>query len=332
MANKYGLDLHEIEEALVWHGTSSLNPNVIYKDTHEGFMLQYSQEGLYGQGLYFAERSGYSDHYAYRVNNALANSQEDRDDAREERELFLVKLIVGKAITLDHNDAPDACRCLRTPPDNPDEGGLKYDTVTGEADPENPSKIYVVYENGRAYPQYLVRYYKGARDPSLTKFASYKEATGQVEDAGTSATTNSHGSGYGSSDSMGNITPEESETRSQFDLSAPLHSADDITRESIDALVLEDVEAGVPISTSPFALSADAIWMFQGDDGYGGDWVPYGEDAQSELETAFMRDPGGRVTIDIDPWTYEIDFAASTQTNLQHPSRRVRKIKRVAFD
>ena len=31
----------------------------------------------------------------------------------------------------------------------------RYDTVTGET---GGSKVYVVYENGRAYPEYLVTY------------------------------------------------------------------------------------------------------------------------------------------------------------------------------
>ena len=38
------------------------------------------------------------------------------------------------------------------------------------------SKIWVVYENGRAYPQYVIRYYRGARDPTRTRFASAADA------------------------------------------------------------------------------------------------------------------------------------------------------------
>jgi hypothetical protein len=34
----------------------------------------------------------------------------------------------------------------------------------------------VVYENGRAYPQYLVRYYVGPRDPVRTPYATREEA------------------------------------------------------------------------------------------------------------------------------------------------------------
>ena len=38
------------------------------------------------------------------------------------------------------------------------------------------SKIWVVYENGRAYPKYVIRYYRGARDPTRTRFASAADA------------------------------------------------------------------------------------------------------------------------------------------------------------
>jgi hypothetical protein len=36
--------------------------------------------------------------------------------------------------------------------------------------------LSVVYENGRAYPEYLVRYYKGPRDPERTPYESLKDA------------------------------------------------------------------------------------------------------------------------------------------------------------
>jgi WWE domain len=38
------------------------------------------------------------------------------------------------------------------------------------------SQVWVVYENGRAYPDYLVRYYRGERDPLRTPYAFKHEA------------------------------------------------------------------------------------------------------------------------------------------------------------
>lgn len=55
-------------------------------------------------------------------------------------------------------------------------GGGKYHV--GAACKENHpwSKVWVVYENGRAYPMYLVKYYTGARDPTRTPYATRREA------------------------------------------------------------------------------------------------------------------------------------------------------------
>ena len=47
-------------------------------------------------------------------------------------------------------------RSLKMCPDLPAHlGAGRYDTVTGRT---GESKVYIVYENGRAYPEYLVTY------------------------------------------------------------------------------------------------------------------------------------------------------------------------------
>lgn len=38
----------------VWHGTSSLDPSVIFEDKMDGFMMQFAANGFWGRGLYFA--------------------------------------------------------------------------------------------------------------------------------------------------------------------------------------------------------------------------------------------------------------------------------------
>lgn len=38
----------------VWHGTSSLDPSVIYDDQQDGFMMQFAARGFWGRGLYYA--------------------------------------------------------------------------------------------------------------------------------------------------------------------------------------------------------------------------------------------------------------------------------------
>ena len=62
--------------------------------------------------------------------------------------MFRVKLLVGAEVRIMPKD-----KTLIHAPAKP--GGGRYDTVTGET---GGSKVYVVYENGRAYPEYLVTY------------------------------------------------------------------------------------------------------------------------------------------------------------------------------
>ena len=40
-----GVPLHETK---VWHGTSSLDPALIYDDEQDGFMMQHARQGLWG--------------------------------------------------------------------------------------------------------------------------------------------------------------------------------------------------------------------------------------------------------------------------------------------
>jgi WWE domain len=92
----------------------------------------------------------------------------------DEREMFLTKLLVGNAVELNRDESAQKaaeCRALTVPPAN-SRTNLKYNTVTGHT---GGSQVWIVYENGRAYPDYLVRYYRGKRDPKRTPWES-KEA------------------------------------------------------------------------------------------------------------------------------------------------------------
>ena len=61
-------------------------------------MMQLSQQGHWGRGIYFSERSGYSDPYAFKP------FTEHHESDQQDRELFLVKLLVGEAILLDRTE------------------------------------------------------------------------------------------------------------------------------------------------------------------------------------------------------------------------------------
>jgi hypothetical protein len=49
----------------VWHGTSGLDPAMIYNDKQDGFMMQFASAGFWGRGIYFADKSAYSCNYSY---------------------------------------------------------------------------------------------------------------------------------------------------------------------------------------------------------------------------------------------------------------------------
>jgi len=192
-----------------WHGTGGFCASNIYRDDQDGFMMQFSSQGQWGKGLYFARDAGYSDFYATKAGQIA-----DRHDLQEgEKEMMLADLVLGNVIEMDRNVSGNAartdpamdacCRELTAPPamngckvkraydgvdrckGPPEHGGTKdqghkYNTVRGytqtdrrmsdgtwNKNPDCPSsQVHIVYENGRAYPKYLVTYYRGDYDPA----------------------------------------------------------------------------------------------------------------------------------------------------------------------
>ena len=169
----------------VWHGTSNLDPSVIYDDLQDGFMMQFAAQGFWGRGLYFADKASYSSHYAFKPpQSTLMSSFTFASDSRpggkaDEKEMFLTKLLVGNHVFLDRDVSSAKAseyRKLTVPPVDT-KTGYKYNTVTGNT---GGSQVWVVYENGRAYPDYVVRYYRGARDEIRTPYATKAEAMKRV--------------------------------------------------------------------------------------------------------------------------------------------------------
>lgn len=127
-------------ELLLFHGTSANNPSFIYNG-EKGFDNRYCSSGMWGIANYFAQNASYSHSYAY-VEKGV-------------RKIILARVLVGECIHIMPNDTT-----LRKPPFKPNSSsGLgfheEYDSVSGDT---NGSKVYMVYENGRAYPEYLISY------------------------------------------------------------------------------------------------------------------------------------------------------------------------------
>ena len=192
----------ESKEVRGWYGTGNFDAANIYMDKQDGFMMQFASAGQWARGLYFADEAGYSDLYASAA-AGMPDGGESRGFQNDEKEMMLATLLLGNVIEMDRDQPPllKACSKLKTPPaiagcqdktkPCPHDGvptctapptqapGHKYNTVRGytQTDKRHPdgtwtknpacprSKVWIVYENGRAYPQYLVRYYRGAFDP-----------------------------------------------------------------------------------------------------------------------------------------------------------------------
>ncbi len=278
--NRLAMNGIDDNELAVWHGTSLLEPSIIYTDTQDGFMMQCSRQGLWGRGLYFATKSSYSDSYSY-------TPDEEETQHGDEREMFLAKLLVGNAVEMNRDESPAKaadCKSLTRPPINPDTG-LKFNTVTGWT---GGSHVWVVYENGRAYPDYLVRYYKGERDPNRTPYES-------KEDLPRSA-------------------PSPVRQRGSF-LTNMRTTLSTIDRTTVRPLVRKSF-----------------VWEFE-DDG----WHPLAPQTQAIVESAYLAfesgaSPASTQMYMAGAWTYEVDFHAMMQTNVDHSGHRQRRVRRREVD
>ncbi len=117
---------------MVWHGTRLNPPEKIYS-SEEGFDLRFSSAGMWGKAIYFAESAQYSNSYAH--------------NKGDKKQIFLARVIIGNSIDMPSDNT------LIHPPLALD--GQMYDSVTGDT---NGSKVYMVYSNSKAYPEYLITY------------------------------------------------------------------------------------------------------------------------------------------------------------------------------
>ena len=116
--HKDRLAMHGVDhnERSAWHGTSSLDPSIIYNDQQDGFMMQFSSRGFWGRGIYFADKSVYSHSYSY---NPSMQSTERPKSTNDEREMFLVNLLRGNEIFMDRDTGgakANECKNLTAPP------------------------------------------------------------------------------------------------------------------------------------------------------------------------------------------------------------------------
>lgn len=116
-------------EMTIFHGTRENAPACIYEG-EDGFDMRYSITGMWGRGSYFAVNASYSNGYASTTQDGC-------------KQMFCARVALGNVQRIMPNNSN-----LIKPPDG-------FDTVTGET---GGSVVYIVYENGRAYPEHLITY------------------------------------------------------------------------------------------------------------------------------------------------------------------------------
>jgi len=125
ISRKIGTDVNELH---LFHGSNTNMPSLIYTGD-DGFDMRYSSQGMWGRASYFAKNASYSYNFSYKLPD-------------KSLQMFLAVVTVG------NNQHIPSDKSIIKPADG-------YDSVSGET---NFSVVYMVYENGRAYPEYLITY------------------------------------------------------------------------------------------------------------------------------------------------------------------------------
>lgn len=127
------------DEKWLFHGTRATEPRKIYM---KGFDICFANQGMYGFGNYFALQAVYSySSFAYHYGGKSY--------------LFLCKVLTGKSFV-------SASKVFTKPPLLNEKLNIYYDSVTSvdhdTAVRLNQSQMYIVYENDKAYPFYIIEY------------------------------------------------------------------------------------------------------------------------------------------------------------------------------
>lgn len=114
-------------EKKLFHGTRGTSPKKIIFGEN-GLDMRFSNNGMWGKGIYFAVNAKYSDDYSHHTKN--------------EKQMFLCLVNVGYFKELKSNGS------IKKPPEG-------YDSIKGNT---GGSDVFILYENGKCYPKYLITY------------------------------------------------------------------------------------------------------------------------------------------------------------------------------
>jgi hypothetical protein len=149
----------------------------------------------------------------------------------------------------------------------------------------------VYAENGRAYPDYLVRYYRGKRDPKRTPYESKRDAMKR-------------------SNSQKGVKPEA--------------AVDDMDADTMETGLVGGSSTNLDEDFTWQYLD-NAGWV-----PYGSSHQSILENAyQAFVDYNSMTSTVRTVQIQTDEWAYDVDFKQMVQTNMDHADSRTRSVRRV---
>ena len=144
-------DGNPVKKMELFHGTRNTSPEEIYKDKEESFNINYSSDSnLLGRGIYFAERSEYSDSYRHTekiTNTTFFGLSSNKVNLYS---MFLCEVYVGQS-----EKCPQHSGAIKDTHYRDATKKVRYESMT---DYLNNSNVYVVYKSRRAYPLYLIKY------------------------------------------------------------------------------------------------------------------------------------------------------------------------------
>jgi len=137
---RWGSD--EVNEKLLFHGTGKAPPDSIALSP-DGFMVDTSISGPYGQGWYFTTTPSYSHNYSHFSESPVGERL---------YRLLICRVACGRVKQMGREVVSGMSR-RDLPPD-------KYDSVEGgpHGSGSNPSMVCAVYEGAQACPEFLVTY------------------------------------------------------------------------------------------------------------------------------------------------------------------------------
>ena len=137
----YKRNCGNVNEMLLFHGTSGNDPFKVACG-EDGLDTRLSKGGSWGQAIYLSESAVYADRFAHHP-------------TPDKKEIIITKALIGESFDY----GTERNRSLKMPPIKQEARqnmvNIKYDSVAGIT---KDTRVYMLYENNKTYPLYIVQY------------------------------------------------------------------------------------------------------------------------------------------------------------------------------